>query len=292
MPQCNSGAAVAGEALQEWEPRPGGLSPGVALPGTLRQRSRVPPKLGLMAPIGAPSAWQHLARRPADTRRARPNWERDRGLARTVGSNRGGDADPDPTLACSRAAHRGGLDSPLRRLTTIPDGPSWRRDPLAARPRQRIRSADGAFGVRPLCRQVWGAASQPRRRVRRPADAAVQQQPQPVVGEVATAVAGPLDLLDEQVDGLGGAVGAPACGVEGEDLGFPGPDGAGQAGQLWDPDAICPVVAGAPGRRGLLACRPLGRRPAAAPCPARPRPPHRKDLLPPAPPVTAPVPAG
>jgi hypothetical protein len=97
----------------------------VALPGTLRQRSRVPPKLGPMAPTGAPSAWQHRARRPADTRRARPNWERDRGLARTVGSNRGGDADPDPTLACSRAAHRGGR-FPLRRLTTIQDGPSWR----------------------------------------------------------------------------------------------------------------------------------------------------------------------
>jgi hypothetical protein len=43
----------------------------------------------------------------------------------------GGDADPDPTLACSRAAHRGGLDVPLRRLTAIRDGPSWRRDMLA-----------------------------------------------------------------------------------------------------------------------------------------------------------------
>jgi hypothetical protein len=47
---------------------------------------------------------------------------RDSVLARYVGSTGGGDADPDPTLACSRAAHRGGLDSPLRRLMTIPDG--------------------------------------------------------------------------------------------------------------------------------------------------------------------------
>ena len=45
-----------------------------------------------------------------------------------VGSTGGGDADPDPTLACSRAAHRGGLDFPLRRLTTIP-----RRTLVAAR---------------------------------------------------------------------------------------------------------------------------------------------------------------
>jgi hypothetical protein len=42
----------------------------------------------------------------------------------------GGDADPDPTLACSRAAGRGGL-FPLRRLTAIRDGRSWRRDLLA-----------------------------------------------------------------------------------------------------------------------------------------------------------------
>jgi len=71
------------------------------------------------------------ARRPAATRPARPTGTRDRALARFVGSTGGGDADPDPTLACSRAAHRGGLDVPLRRLTTIPDRRSWRRDLLA-----------------------------------------------------------------------------------------------------------------------------------------------------------------
>src|SRR4029453_15884065 len=43
--------------------------------------------------------------------------------------------------------------------------------------------------LRALCRQAWGAASQARRSVRRPADPAVQQQPQAVVGEVAQAVA-------------------------------------------------------------------------------------------------------
>src|SRR5512133_3576549 len=112
---CGSVSLPADAAVQQrrsgsWRSAPGVRAPTrwafawVALPGTLRQRSRVPPKLGPMAPTGAPSAWQHRARRPADTRRARPNWERDRGLARTVGSNRGGDADPDPTLACSRAA--------------------------------------------------------------------------------------------------------------------------------------------------------------------------------------------
>jgi hypothetical protein len=43
----------------------------------------------------------------------------------------GGDADRDPTLACSRAADRGGLDISLRRLTAIRDGHSWRHDTLA-----------------------------------------------------------------------------------------------------------------------------------------------------------------
>ena len=45
----------------------------------------------------------------------------------------------------------------------------------------------------------------------------MKQQAQPVVAEVAEAMADPLDLLDEQVHGLGGAVGAAAGGVEGED---------------------------------------------------------------------------
>jgi hypothetical protein len=42
-----------------------------------------------------------------------------------------------------------------------------------------------------------GAASQSRGPVSLPGDAAVQQQAQPVVGEVAEAVADPLDLLDQ-----------------------------------------------------------------------------------------------
>jgi hypothetical protein len=75
-----------------------------------------------------------------------------------------------------------------------------------------------------------------------PGDAAVQQQPQPVVGEVAEAVPDALDLFDEQVDGLGESVGAAIGGVEGQDLGLPGSHGAGQPGQLGDLDAIAPVV--------------------------------------------------
>jgi hypothetical protein len=43
----------------------------------------------------------------------------------------GGDADQDATLLYSQAADRGGLDSPLRRLTAISGGRSWRRDTLA-----------------------------------------------------------------------------------------------------------------------------------------------------------------
>ena len=71
----------------------------------------------------------------------------------------GGDADPDPTLAWSRAAHRGGL-LPLRRLTAIRDGPSWRRDTLAdPTTTERIRSADGALSLRALRRRAWGATS-------------------------------------------------------------------------------------------------------------------------------------
>jgi len=52
----------------------------------------------------------------------------------------------------------------------------------------------------------------------------------------------PLDLLDQQVHGFGGSVGAAAGGVEGEDLGLPGSHGASQPGQLGDLDAIAPAV--------------------------------------------------
>ena len=74
-----------------------------------------------------------------------------------------------------------------------------------------------------------------------PPDAAVQQQPQPVVGEVTEAVPDPLHFLDEQVDRLGGPVGTAAGGMSSQDLGLPGPDGAGQPRQLRHPDAVRPA---------------------------------------------------
>jgi hypothetical protein len=50
-----------------------------------------------------------------------------------------------PPWLVARAAHRGGL-FPLRRLTTIRDGRSWRRDMFAGpTTTERIRSADGAL---------------------------------------------------------------------------------------------------------------------------------------------------
>ena len=52
----------------------------------------------------------------------------------------------------------------------------------------------------------------------------------------------PLHFLDEQVDRLGGAVGAAGGRVEGQDLGLPGAHGAGQTRQLEELHAICPAV--------------------------------------------------
>jgi hypothetical protein len=52
----------------------------------------------------------------------------------------------------------------------------------------------------------------------------------------------PLDLLDQQVDRLGGSVGTAIGGVKGEDLGLPRLDGAGQPGQLGNVDAVRPAV--------------------------------------------------
>jgi hypothetical protein len=75
-----------------------------------------------------------------------------------------------------------------------------------------------------------------------PPDAAMQQQPQPVVSEVAEAVADALHLLDQQVDGLDGPVGAAIGGMPGQDLGLPSSHGAYQPGQLGDLDAIAPAV--------------------------------------------------
>ena len=60
-------------------------------------------------------------------------------------------------------------------------------------------------------------------------DAAVQQEAEPVVVEVAVAVPDPFDLLDQGVDRFGGSVG-DAAGVEvGQQYLPPGVDGAGQS---------------------------------------------------------------
>jgi hypothetical protein len=90
-----------------------------------------PAEVGPNGPSRRPPNLTASARRPADTRPARPNWH-NRPCAGPGSSARprGGEADPDPTLACSRAAPSGGR-FPLRRLTAIRDGRSWRRDPLA-----------------------------------------------------------------------------------------------------------------------------------------------------------------
>jgi hypothetical protein len=139
------------------------------------------------------------------------------------------------------------------------------------------------FGA--LRHQAWGAVSQPCGPVTLPPDAAVQQQPQPVVAEVAEAVPDPLHLLDQQVHGLGGPVGTAACGMEGEDLGLPDPDGASRrdssgtpieadqrTGQICEPQQevgaplladLQPPIAHQPGQRPLhhlpMAAQPLAR---------------------------------
>src|SRR5690606_37467595 len=65
-----------------------------------------------------------------------------------------------------------------------------------------------------------------------PFDAAGEEQPEPVVVEVAEAVAGSAGVLDEQVHGLGGAVAGAVGGVEGEKLVGPAVDGRGEPDQL------------------------------------------------------------
>ena len=84
-----------------------------------------------MAPTGGVPTWQH--RRVGQQTQGAPG-QTGNGTVRWPGSSArpgGGDADRDATLLCSRAAGRGGLDFPLRRLTAIRDGRSWRRDTLA-----------------------------------------------------------------------------------------------------------------------------------------------------------------
>jgi hypothetical protein len=62
----------------------------------------------------------------------------------------------------------------------------------------------------------------------------VQQEPEPVVREVAEAEAHSLDLLDEEVHGSVGPLEVPAVVKVGQQLGFPGGDGAAEPLQLGD----------------------------------------------------------
>ena len=65
-----------------------------------------------------------------------------------------------------------------------------------------------------------------------------EQDPQPVVAEIAEPMGEAADLLDDQVDGLGAAVG-DAVGVEvGQHLCPPGTEGAAEAGNLGDRAAV------------------------------------------------------
>ena len=74
-------------------------------------------------------------------------------------------------------------------------------------------------------RQVYATAS--------PFDAAVEQEPEAVVLEVAEAVADPFDLFDQQVHGFGWSVGQ-AGAVPAQDLGFPAAHRRGEAAELDD----------------------------------------------------------
>jgi hypothetical protein len=152
----------------------------------VRQRPRVPSKLGPMAPPGGVPTWQHL--RVGQQTQGPPGQTgtRDSALASLSARPGGGDADPDTTLACSRAAPSGGLDFPLRRLTAIRDGRSWRRDTLAdptTTDNPISRRSVVVYGARH--RQAWGAASQSRRPVLLPPDTAGQQQAQAAARPVA-----------------------------------------------------------------------------------------------------------
>ena len=66
-----------------------------------------------------------------------------------------------------------------------------------------------------------------------PFDAAVEQEAEPVVVEVAESVSDSFDLLG-QLDRFGRAVGDAGCVEVGQQLGPPGVDGAGRSGQFWD----------------------------------------------------------
>jgi hypothetical protein len=84
-------------------------------------------------------------------------------------------------------------------------------------------------------RQVYATAS--------PWGAASQQEPEPIVLEVAEPEAEPLDVLDDQVGALGGGVGEPGV-VPAQDWCLPAGDGAGEAFELGHPAGVAVVVEG------------------------------------------------
>jgi hypothetical protein len=65
-----------------------------------------------------------------------------------------------------------------------------------------------------------------------------KQDPEPVMIKVFESVGEPANLFDDQVDGFGAAI-ADAVGVEvGQDLCFPGAEGAAQPGDFGDWAAV------------------------------------------------------
>ena len=103
----------------------------------------------------------------------------------------------------------------------------------------------------------------------------VKQDPQPVVGEGAKAVAGALDLRDQQVEPLGGAVRGAGC-VVGEDLGAPAQAGAAAHPRRAAAGAVRRrAAAGPPSRRARSAERHARLRPGIrGPPPGRGARPH------------------
>ena len=82
--------------------RPGRTASSTAVPCPSLRCIDTWVEVGTTGPGGGRPNLGASARRPADTRRARPNWQRDSALAGSSARPGGGDADRDPTLACSR----------------------------------------------------------------------------------------------------------------------------------------------------------------------------------------------
>ena len=71
-----------------------------------------------------------------------------------------------------------------------------------------------------------------------PSSVGGQHDSQPIMIKVFQSVGEATDFFDDQVDGLGAAIGYPA-GVEvGQDLCFPGAEGAAQPGDFGDRAAV------------------------------------------------------